>query len=146
MRKPYPYLAGLLLITGSLQAATFEISNAAAAQDQTQVQTPASNPNTVYISADHPQFLVQLPSNPTTGYQWYLTEYDARLIQPTGFRYQTDNTRLVGAPGLAIFSFKATDVAFAAPHATTINFAYSRPWENAPGEQKVIYVTTSAKG
>lgn len=142
MKKRYYYLASLFFIAGNLYGATFQTPNQAPAQ----AQTPTANPNTVYISADHPQFLVQLPSNPTTGYQWYLTDYDAKLIQPTSFRYQPGNTQLMGAPGMAIFSFKATDTAFNAPHATTIKFAYSRPWENAPGEQKVIYVTTTAKG
>lgn len=99
------------------------------------------NQSTNIISAANPQFTLQLPSNPTTGYSWFLLDYNHNLLQLTQHKYSpqpiatTNNTpktthkMLVGAGGYEIWNFHATEMALKAPQITKIKLIYIRPWE-----------------
>ncbi len=102
----------------------------------------AKDPSVVILSANEPQFTIQLPSNPTTGYQWYVTQYDHQLLQLVNYHFQPGNPKLMGAPGVAIFVFTANPSMFAAPQQTSVQLTYSRAWETAPGQTKTVVVSS----
>jgi inhibitor of cysteine peptidase len=84
-------------------------------------------------------FLIVLDSNPSTGYQWQLTQSPNReflkLIDST---YRAPITELVGAGGKEIWSFKALSVG-----QRTIVFEYVRPWEKDKEPLKSVTFTVN---
>ena len=89
----------------------------------------AADTNAVTVKSIQPQFTISLAGNATTGYVWLPTTYDSHLIELLSSSYVTNkNTKLMGAPGTFVFTFKALPAAFSAPQSTTITFMYSRPW------------------
>ncbi len=74
-------------------------------------------------------FILELPSNPSTGYQWEVFEIDNTLLKPIGKSEFTSSTKsqIVGAPGIEKFKFKAIKKG-----KTKLTLQYKRPWENKP--------------
>jgi inhibitor of cysteine peptidase len=89
------------------------------------------------------QFSITLESNPTTGYQWQLakpvTETCVALVTN---QFVRPKSRLTGAPGKEIWSFKAIR-----PGETKIELEYVRSWEKG-GEPvrktNVVVVVTAS--
>lgn len=99
----------------------------------------------IAIEARHPEFTVKLKSNPTTGYAWYLREYNHYLITPVKHSYQSSNAKLIGGSGYELWTFRVKPVAFAVPHQLTIRFIYARPWQSTDSASQAIFrVTTTA--
>jgi inhibitor of cysteine peptidase len=65
-----------------------------------------------------------LASNPTTGYQWEITELDQAIVEETDHEYQADQPTLAGSGGKEIWRFQAQ-----ASGTTTLSLEYRRPWE-----------------
>lgn len=87
-------------------------------------------------------FVVQLPGNATTGYQWQVTEIDRSLVDPVGEpEYETveDDAGRVGAPGVYTLKFKTL-----APGESTLELGYVRPWEQAVPPAKTYTLTVLA--
>lgn len=100
----------------------------------------------ISVDSKHPTFTIQLKSNPTTGYSWFLREYDAKLLQPVKHNYKGGNTKLIGAGGFEYWTFRVSPAGFAVPQQTLIKFIYTRPWQsNADGRELVFQVSTQAK-
>ncbi len=100
------------------------------------VYTDASQTISVAKGSD---FLVALPSNPTTGYSWTArvsngsveNEGSAYLAQPVA-------RGVVGSGGQQIFSFEGS-----AAGAATITFSYARPFEKGtPAAKTVVFHVT----
>jgi inhibitor of cysteine peptidase len=88
------------------------------------------------------EFNVTLASNPTTGYKWDLAKpLDAKLLQLVTNIYERPETRLVGAGGREVWTFKAVDEG-----KTQIALKYVRPWETnvAPVRTTNFVVVISA--
>ena len=105
---------------------------------------PSQTTNTPMVV--HPNqytIIVQLPGNATTGYQWYLTRYNHRLLQLDGYHYSTQNTHLMGAPGTTAFVFGVTPAFHTAPQMTHIKFSYQRGWESGAAKTKTITVMSA---
>lgn len=92
---------------------------------------------TVYnVYVDAPEFTVNLKSNPTTGYKWYLEELDDTLITAVNSEYKSNQTKnknnskqpLVGVGGIQSWTFKVNSSAFNVPRISEISFVYIRPW------------------
>jgi inhibitor of cysteine peptidase len=83
-------------------------------------------------------FNVTLASNPTTGYSWALAKpLDAKLLTLVTNIYQRPETRLVGAGGQEVWTFKADG----GEGRTDIALKYVRPWEtNIPPVQTTNFV------
>ena len=85
------------------------------------------------------QFKITLPSNPTTGYSWRLArpldEAKVKLVTNT---YRRAETKLIGAAGQEIWTFKAVGTGN-----TTIVLQYVRPWEKGarPAQTTNVPVT-----
>ena len=102
-------------------------------------------PNIV-VTPDHPEFTLKLRANPTTGFSWYLREYNSKLIAPVKHSYQHPDTKLIGAGGFDVWTFRATRAAFSVPQQTALRMVYVRPWQNdTSGAQVVFRISTQGR-
>lgn len=92
------------------------------------VSTPAEDAKPI-AAVTGQEFKVTLASNPTTGYSWALAKpLDGKLLALVTNIYERPETRLVGAGGNEVWTFKAV-----AAGKADIAFKYIRPWEtNVP--------------
>lgn len=90
----------------------------------------ASAAGTLMMKADPASevFVVVLPANPTTGYQWTVTAYDKKLFKMTNSRYIAPQTKLIGAGGKMTFTFERLK-GQSYPQSTAMTFTYARSWE-----------------
>lgn len=83
-------------------------------------------------------FIIMLPSNRTTGYQWQIDRpLDGNMIKQKGFKYVPDDTGRVGSGGKEEWRFEAIG------HGRSIvSFKYVRPWEKdvKPADTRVFTV------
>jgi inhibitor of cysteine peptidase len=71
------------------------------------------------------EFSITLASNVTTGYHWELAAaLDEAMVQLVGSEYKAPESRLAGAGGQEIWTFRAVGQG-----QTLINLKYVRPWE-----------------
>lgn len=71
------------------------------------------------------EFTITLKSNPTTGYSWQIdTAPDENVARLIGSVFVGPQTRLVGAGGSEIWTFKAVGRG-----RTKVRLKYIRPWE-----------------
>lgn len=88
----------------------------------------------IVVSADKTEFVIKLKSNRTTGYSWYLRNYDGHLIQPIKHSFEAPkNTKLMGAPGYELWTFRVKPAGFVVPQQTAIRLIYARPWQSIEG-------------
>lgn len=84
----------------------------------------------IMVNPAHPQFTVKLVSNMTTGYAWFLKNYDKDLVQPLKHSVvSAANKKLIGAPGYELWVFQVKPSGFVVPQQTSVSFVYSRPWD-----------------
>jgi inhibitor of cysteine peptidase len=100
----------------------------------------------ITVTADQPKFVIKLKSNPTTGYSWFLREYDTSLISPVKHLFQQPEQKLIGAPGYELWTFRVKLKGFTVPQQTTIRMIYARPWQGADNSTQLVFrVTTQGK-
>ncbi|MCP0913650.1 MULTISPECIES: protease inhibitor I42 family protein [Legionella] len=83
---------------------------------------------TLNLSASSREFVVKLPANPTTGYQWTIKKYNKNFFQLTSSQYVSPKTQLIGAGGEMVYVFKLK-AGKSYPEKTHMLFKYARPWE-----------------
>ena len=99
---------------------------------------------TVNVDVHSNPFVIKLPANPTTGYQWAVKQYDKTILKLSGSEYLAPQTKLVGAGGEMIFTFsRLKGVTY--PKSMTMLFSYARSWEPNSGTIKKVKVNFSAK-
>ena len=83
------------------------------------------------------EFTIALGSNISTGYSWQ-PAFDANYLNLVTKEYKNGdnaNGKIVGAPGVEYFTFKALKTGD-----TRVTFTYMRPWEPAtPQDQQQIF-------
>lgn len=99
----------------------------------------------VSVTSDQPQFIIKLKSNPTTGYSWFLREYDNSLMTPVKHVFEAAKGKIVGAPGSDIWTFRVKLSGFVVPQQTIIRFVYARPWEGSDQSKQVVFRVTTIK-
>jgi inhibitor of cysteine peptidase len=84
-------------------------------------------------------FLIQLETNPTTGYDWTASVSDETVVSPAGKEYLAEpvDTAIVGSGGVDVFTFKALEKGSA-----VITFVYERSFEQGSAEDTLIYNVT----
>ena len=75
-------------------------------------------------------FVVSLPANPTTGFEWTLINYDKKLLHPLMKHYSSKKTKLIGSGGDMTFSF-GLNKGKTYPATTKLVFCYERSWEKS---------------
>ncbi|MDP3704851.1 MAG: protease inhibitor I42 family protein [Legionellaceae bacterium] len=89
----------------------------------------AADAQIIEVTMDKPQFVVMLPANPTTGYQWTIISYDKTKIGFVKSVFQTPTKQqIMGAGGKMIFTFTARS-SNKYPASSKIKFKYVRPWD-----------------
>ena len=85
--------------------------------------------------------IVQLPSNPSTGYSWSAQGDTSPLkLVKSNQVEQKQSSQRVGAPGIQVLQFKATG-----PGTTTLDLAYRRPWEKDVPPAKAFSVKVTVR-
>jgi inhibitor of cysteine peptidase len=135
MRKLIIGILGLSFLSGMAMADT---STPATANSNS---APAEK--AMVVSAGQKQLVVSLTANATTGYQWYVGQYDHQLLKLKNYSYQAPNSNLMGAPGKAVFTFEVKSEFTAAPQITQIQFVYGRAWDVASSSTKLITVVST---
>ena len=67
---------------------------------------------------------LEIPSNPSTGYQWGANISDEEVIELVSEEYVHGESQLTGSGGTTIFVFKALK-----PGKVCLDFSYERSWE-----------------
>lgn len=80
------------------------------------------------VSSSARQVIINLSSNPTTGYSWRLKFYDPTIITPIKQTYKPPQPAIPGAQGIESFIFEVNENAFKVKRATEVTFIYLRPW------------------
>ena len=100
----------------------------------------------IAVSSDQPEFTLKLKSNPTTGYSWFLREYDTSLVTAVKHKFIPGSEKLIGAAGFELWTFKIKPLGFSVPHQTTIRLIYARPWQGVDSSTQVVFrVSTISK-
>jgi inhibitor of cysteine peptidase len=105
-----------------------------------------SSPQNIQLSANQQTVDITLPANGTTGFQWFVTGYDHDLLSLDNYRYAPNsNTKLMGAPGKATFTFNIDPRFYDAPQLTTVQFSYQQPWSpSANGSTTSVTLSSTA--
>lgn len=112
---------------------------------ETNIAVYTEDKQTILISADQPEFILKLKSNPSTGYTWFLREYDANLIEPVKHSFEQPTEELIGASGFEEWTFKVKPAGFVVPQQTAIRMIYARPWQsNDSSTQLVFHISTQS--
>ena len=72
-------------------------------------------------------FQLHLMENRTTGYRWYLVDFDHSVLDVTLDIFQASRTSSYGTGGEHLWEFVAR-----APGQSTLQLVYRRSWESAP--------------
>ncbi|MBA2648609.1 MAG: protease inhibitor I42 family protein [Legionella sp.] len=99
----------------------------------------ATNVDLMQVDPNSKQFIIQLASNPTTGFQWSVVRYDHKLLSLSNSQFQKSNTNRIGAGGQMLFTFHVKKVK-KLPACTTIGFKNARTWEDTGGSTKTIKI------
>jgi inhibitor of cysteine peptidase len=104
------------------------------------------NKTNIAVTSKQPEFIIKLKSNPTTGYTWYLREYDSNLISPVKHSYEQGPTELIGAPGYEIWTFRVKPAGFVVPQQTVMRLVYTRPWQGSDSSTQLVFrISTAGK-
>jgi len=114
--------AALLLACDDSTADTLVVSQA---QDGQAVELPLGR-----------ILVVELPGNPTTGFEWAVAENNDALLEPGESSYAAESDA-IGAGGTFTFRFKAVAAGSAA-----LRLAYRRSWESVPPEDTFTLTVT----
>ena len=80
-------------------------------------------------------FVIELKSNPTTGYSWN-ADFDKEYLSLAEPEYVPDQPELIGSGGVEKFTFTGFKAG-----TTEITMNYKRPWEEESIETRVFKVT-----
>lgn len=102
------------------------------------------------VTLENPIINIPIESNRTTGFNWYLEEYNDKLIQPLSSSYATDQeglqTTMVGTPGVTTWKFKVLEPAFRVPTVTKVVLRYAKSWSHKSSITKTVWLYTSDSG
>ncbi|OGT58085.1 MAG: hypothetical protein A3F14_06015 [Gammaproteobacteria bacterium RIFCSPHIGHO2_12_FULL_43_28] len=132
---------GFVLLV-SLSMNVFAANNSSTHPDNDKYVYTQDKENIV-VNADHPEFTLKLESNPSTGYAWFLREYDADIIQPVKRVFRKNEKKLLGAPGSEFWTFRIKSAGFVVPQLTTLRMVYTRPWQGAESSTQLLFHVTT---
>lgn len=124
------FLSGVLLVLSSAQAI----------QTTLPVVTDLSKP--IVVSKNNPRFQVVLHANPTTGFSWFMQEYNPQLMSPDSARFIPPSKAVPGRGGLAVWTFHVMPAALRVPTLMHFTLAYARPWSVHDEMLQVVTVVT----
>ncbi len=108
-------------------------------QTKTVAVTNDDNKGKVAINAGD-TLIVQLKSNPTTGYSWVVADHSSPLFKLTGDSRKPGDKKLIGAPGTQSLQFQA-----ARSGSANLALNYLRPFEKAKAPAQKFEMTVEIK-
>src|SRR4030042_3569831 len=85
--------------------------------------------------------IVNLGSNPTTGYQWGEAEISAPVVEQVSRNFVApEDTGVVGAGGKDVWVFDSKEAGTA-----TIKMSYGRPWESGEKDTFTLMINVTVK-
>lgn len=98
-----------------------------------------SSPKTpIVVSHQNAEFVITLPSNPTTGFSWHAKSFHKAYIGIVGHKYVApQNKKLIGAPGYEAWCFRVKKADTGTTH---IVMQYARPWTKQGATESVFTV------
>ncbi|HEY41250.1 MAG TPA: protease inhibitor I42 family protein [Dehalococcoidia bacterium] len=137
-------LAVASMVVTLLALSSDNISQAASDEEVGQVNIDTSYDGQEVVIDAGKLLVIELPSNPTTGFRWELSEpVDEDLITLVESNYEPvteSTTGIAGAGGTEVWTFKALTAGNA-----TIAMEYSRPWEGGEKAVETFEVTVIIK-
>lgn len=135
-------LPSMAMDSDSADKANGEIASAPAdaAKDASKEDAVTIGSKPIVVEQASPRFTVRLNANATTGFQWFLMNYDHDSIRPIRSYYQAGDSKLMGAPGMSVWEFQVVPQAFRVPQVTHLEFEYRRPWEVRFGNRQAVIV------
>lgn len=97
----------------------------------------------ISVNAAQPYFMIQLKSNPTTGFNWTLGKLDDKLITLVKHEYLPAKAELVGSGGVDVWAFTVKQAALMTGQKLKLTFTYQRPWEKDASSAKTVVFTVS---
>jgi inhibitor of cysteine peptidase len=95
---------------------------------------------TIFITKNNAEFKLKLKSNPSTGFKWFLRDYNYQMITPVQHVFLSANN--IGANGFEVWTFHVKPQAFTVPRLMPLRFVYARPWQAENTTQLVFQVYT----
>lgn len=128
MNKVIGFTAMILTVT-SVSAATAA------------VYTEPSKP--IVVSKSSHSFSIELAANPTTGYMWFLKNFDQDFIKIKQHYFVPPKDQKIGAPGMDVWQFEVNPKALTAPLMVELNFTYTKPWDLTDQKDTTFTVLTT---
>ena len=97
------------------------------------------NQKDIIVTAKQPRFIIQLKSNPTTGYSWSLEQYDVRFVKVIKHQYIPSTNKRIGASGVEQWLLALNAKGMLISGKTKLYFAYKRPWEQQEPVQQLVF-------
>ncbi len=117
------------VLTNAVLLAGLHASHALAAPADIPTCT-AAHPLVILTGAQR-EFRIQLASNATTGFRWFLREYNSDFIHPISQAFVPPHQlkQIVGAPGEEIWQLRIVADEIDVPQQMFVHMAYTRPFE-----------------
>lgn len=96
-----------------------------------------SAPITLNVNQSH--FVITLPSNPSTGYQWKVTQFDNSFLTLVSSNYVAPRANFIGGEGQMLFTFRLIP-GKPYPDTTKIFLSYQRPWKPQTATLKTVTI------
>jgi predicted secreted protein len=110
-----------------------------------QVPPKLTSGDVIHVTAKRPSFNISLKANPSTGYRWYVNDYDSKMLEVINQKFVPSDTHMMGAGGVTTWRFHVFRHAFKARHKLKLELLYARSWEFNKGTKKVFYIVTGPK-
>ena len=95
------------------------------------------DPQSYAVKINQSSIVIQLEANATTGYQWFVKDYDPQLLHLQSSQYLPPKKKIIGGSGVMIYKFTVNPHAVR-PKNSQITFLYRRPWEPHTGTEKMV--------
>lgn len=126
------------LMFSAVMIIAFMFSAAACSSNNVEIGAEA-NGTTIDLETGQ-KLVISLESNPTTGFDWEVSEIDDAVITKSGDSEFTAESDLIGAGGMRTFTFKA-----AGTGTCTLKLIYHRAWETGIAPEQEFSVTINVK-
>lgn len=93
----------------------------------------------IVVKANHPEFKLTLHSGRKQGYQWFVKDYNPKIIRILPVHHQIKNTR-----AQVVWRFRVVPEAFKAQHLSHIELVYTKPWDLRNAKYYKFTVITQA--
>ncbi len=106
-----------------------------------------NNDQSIRLANNQETVDITLSANATTGYQWFVQNYDHNLLSLQNYRYAPtaqSGSKLMGAGGTATFTFNIDPSFYDAPQVTTIQFVYEQSWSVGQNTSTATVTLSSA--